>query len=58
MTLNSVKVSSTGKVLLTGAYLVLEKPNAGLVLSTSARFYASATSLDDITLNNKKDHVS
>lgn len=25
---------------MTGGYLVLEKPNAGLVLSTNARFYA------------------
>lgn len=33
-------VSAPGKVLITGAYLVLEKPHAGLVLSTSARFYA------------------
>lgn len=34
--------SAPGKVLLTGAYLVLERPNAGLVVSTSARFYAIA----------------
>jgi len=33
-------VSSPGKVLLTGGYLVLERPNAGLVVSASARFYA------------------
>lgn len=33
-------VSAPGKVLITGAYLILEQPNAGLVLSTSARFYA------------------
>ena len=32
--------SAPGKVLVTGGYLVLEKPNAGLVLSTNARFYA------------------
>jgi len=32
--------SAPGKVLLTGGYLVLERPNAGLVLSTNARFYA------------------
>jgi hypothetical protein len=25
---------------MTGGYLVLERPNAGLVLSTNARFYA------------------
>lgn len=36
----AVVSSAPGKVLLTGAYLILERPNAGLVLSTSARFYA------------------
>eukprot|EP00898_Chlorokybus_atmophyticus_P004243 jgi/Chlat1/481/Chrsp103S01087 len=36
-------VSAPGKVLLSGGYLVLERPNAGLVLSTSARFYAIIT---------------
>lgn len=35
-----VVVSAPGKVLMTGGYLVLERPNAGLVLSTNARFYA------------------
>ena len=33
-------VSAPGKVLITGAYLVLEQPHAGLVVSTSARFFA------------------
>ncbi|GMQ04152.1 hypothetical protein CsSME_00049672 [Camellia sinensis var. sinensis] len=32
--------SAPGKVLMTGGYLVLERPNAGIVLSTNARFYA------------------
>jgi hypothetical protein len=27
-------------VLITGGYLVLDRPNAGIVLSTTARFYA------------------
>lgn len=31
-------VSAPGKVLITGGYLVLEKPNAGIVLATTARF--------------------
>ncbi|XP_018686106.2 phosphomevalonate kinase, peroxisomal isoform X2 [Musa acuminata AAA Group] len=35
-----VVVSAPGKVLITGGYLILERPNAGLVLSTTARFYA------------------
>ncbi|KAE9445983.1 hypothetical protein C3L33_22118, partial [Rhododendron williamsianum] len=32
--------SAPGKVLMTGGYLVLERPNEGVVLSTNARFYA------------------
>ncbi|CAA6669610.1 unnamed protein product [Spirodela intermedia] len=36
----AVVASAPGKVLITGGYLILEKPNAGIVLSTNARFYA------------------
>lgn len=36
----SAVASAPGKVLITGGYLVLERPNAGIVLSTTARFYA------------------
>ncbi|KAK9120490.1 hypothetical protein Syun_018107 [Stephania yunnanensis] len=36
----TVVASAPGKVLMTGGYLILERPNAGLVLSTSSRFYA------------------
>ncbi|XAR70692.1 Phosphomevalonate kinase [Bertholletia excelsa] len=36
----AVVASAPGKVLITGGYLVLERPNAGIVLSTNARFYA------------------
>lgn len=35
-----VVASAPGKVLITGGYLILERPNAGIVLSTNARFYA------------------
>jgi len=35
-----VVTSAPGKVLMTGGYLILERPNSGLVLSTNARFYA------------------
>ncbi|XP_020582926.1 phosphomevalonate kinase, peroxisomal [Phalaenopsis equestris] len=35
-----VVASAPGKVLITGGYLVLDRPNSGLVLSTNARFYA------------------
>ncbi|XP_055820986.1 phosphomevalonate kinase, peroxisomal isoform X2 [Solanum dulcamara] len=36
----AIVASAPGKVLMTGGYLVLERPNAGIVLSTNARFYA------------------
>lgn len=36
----AVVASAPGKVLMAGGYLVLERPNAGIVLSTNARFYA------------------
>ncbi|KAB2612509.1 phosphomevalonate kinase-like [Pyrus ussuriensis x Pyrus communis] len=38
--MEAVVASAPGKVLLTGGYLILERPNAGLVLSTNARFFA------------------
>lgn len=34
-------VTAPGKVLITGGYLVLERPNTGIVLSVNARFYTS-----------------
>lgn len=37
----SVTVSCPGKVLLAGGYLVLEAPNVGLTIATSARFHTS-----------------
>ncbi|KAL3844453.1 hypothetical protein ACJIZ3_001856 [Penstemon smallii] len=36
----AVVASAPGKVLMTGGYLILERPNAGIVLSTNSRFYA------------------
>ncbi|KAF5815639.1 putative phosphomevalonate kinase [Helianthus annuus] len=43
----AVVASAPGKVLITGGYLVLERPNAGIVLSTNARFYAIVKPLYD-----------
>nr|WON00623.1 5-phospomevalonate kinase 1 [Atractylodes lancea] len=43
----AVIASAPGKVLITGGYLVLERPNAGIVLSTNARFYAIVKPLYD-----------
>ena len=35
-----VRCSAPGKVLIAGGYLILEKENQGLVISTSARFHS------------------
>lgn len=43
----AVVASAPGKVLITGAYLILEKPNPGIVLTTTARFYAIVKPLHD-----------
>nr|WNX96116.1 Phosphomevalonate kinase2 [Ayapana triplinervis] len=43
----AVIASAPGKVLITGGYLILERPNAGIVLSTNARFYAIVKPLYD-----------
>ncbi|KAI3692188.1 hypothetical protein L6452_31999 [Arctium lappa] len=43
----AVIASAPGKVLITGGYLVLERPNAGIVLSANARFYAIVKPLFD-----------
>ncbi|KAK6947358.1 GHMP kinase, C-terminal domain [Dillenia turbinata] len=43
----AVVASAPGKVLLTGGYLILERPNAGVVLSTNARFYAIVKPIRD-----------
>lgn len=43
----AVVASAPGKVLMTGGYLILERPNAGIVLSTNARFYAIVKPLYD-----------
>src|SRR4051812_25260903 len=36
---STVCCSAPGKVLITGGYLILERPHAGLVLTVNARFY-------------------
>ena len=41
-----VTASATGKILLTGGYLVLEQPNQGLVLSLDARIHSSVYALN------------
>ncbi|KAF5193907.1 Phosphomevalonate kinase, partial [Thalictrum thalictroides] len=43
----AIIASAPGKVLMTGGYLILERPNAGLVLSTNSRFYAIVKPIHD-----------
>ncbi|TMW60529.1 hypothetical protein Poli38472_000571 [Pythium oligandrum] len=47
-----VRVSAPGKVLLTGAYLILDERHAGLVVGTSARFHATLTTRKAATTTN------
>ncbi|CAH9137719.1 unnamed protein product [Cuscuta epithymum] len=49
----AVVASAPGKVLITGGYLILERPNPGIVLSTNARFYAIVKPLyEDVKPNS------
>lgn len=34
-------VSAPGKILIAGGYLVLERPNIGITLAATSRFYAT-----------------
>lgn len=38
---NSITISAPGKALIAGGYLVLEKPNIGIIVSSSSRFYST-----------------
>ena len=38
---HSCTVSAPGKILVAGGYLVLERPNIGITLAASSRFFAS-----------------
>lgn len=40
-------VSAPGKVLVAGGYLVLDKPNVGVVLAATARFYTSVRWIEE-----------
>jgi phosphomevalonate kinase len=42
-------VTAPGKVLLTGGYLVLQRPLAGLVLALSSRFHTTVSSVEPMT---------
>ncbi|ODN73074.1 phosphomevalonate kinase [Cryptococcus amylolentus CBS 6039] len=43
--MSTTVISSPGKVLVAGGYLVLDRAYSGLVVATSSRFYSSVTSL-------------
>ena len=40
-TTTTTTVSAPGKVLVAGGYLVLDRPNVGVVLAATARFFTS-----------------
>ncbi|OCF54614.1 phosphomevalonate kinase [Kwoniella mangroviensis CBS 10435] len=52
-TSKTTTVSSPGKVLLAGGYLVLDREYSGLVVATSSRFYSTVTSLPKSTDQDK-----
>ncbi|WVQ63430.1 phosphomevalonate kinase [Kwoniella botswanensis] len=52
-TSKTTTVSSPGKVLLAGGYLVLDREYSGMVVATSSRFYSTVTSLPKSTSLNK-----
>lgn len=54
---SSVCVSAPGKVLITGGYLVLDQQYAGLVLASTARFYARASSSSAAQVRDAIDRV-
>ena len=39
-----IKASASSKVLISGAYLIIDPKNEGVVLSTDARFYTTIRS--------------
>ena len=45
---SSVTVSAPGKILLAGGYLVLERPNVGLVLAADKRFFTTVRPLHGV----------
>ena len=53
--ISSVTVSAPGKVLLAGGYLVLEAPNAGLVIAADKRFYTSVSGTSNTTNDEEDD---
>ena len=44
-------VSAPGKVLIAGGYLVLERPNVGVTISSTSRFYSTVAMLPLIPVN-------
>jgi hypothetical protein len=53
----TVTVSAPGKILIAGGYLVLMRPNIGLVVSANARFYTTATLAPLTTTTNSESTI-
>ena len=49
--------SAPGKVLIVGGYLILEKQNKGIVISTTARFYSTIQEMPDCTPNTNSRKI-
>lgn len=47
---NLVTVSCPGKILVVGGYLVLERPNIGVTVATTARFFTTIKRINDDTV--------
>ena len=55
---SSVTVSAPGKMLLAGGYLVLERPNVGLVVAADRRFYTTVQEVVTTTAVDSNDSSS
>lgn len=47
---NLITVSCPGKILIAGGYLVLERPNIGVTIATTARFFTTIKRMNDDTV--------
>ena len=53
-----VRCSAPGKVLIVGGYLILDRENKGLVISTTARFHSSVRYVEQEATEAKQTNLS
>lgn len=51
-----VCISCPGKVLIAGGYLVLERPNVGVTVAGTSRFYSTVKFIEDPSLKTEKNN--